>query len=1024
MTDESPDTISDELFAEDGWARSIARDLVHHAADADDMVQKLWLDVVENQPSEVRSSKAWIRGALRKIVSMERRAGSRRRIRESIAASNSPELVEFEAASDAREIVAKALDELKPPYREAIELRYLRDLDPTEIARILDVPAATVRKRIERGLDQMRSALEERFGKGASGWPMLLMPLLRVRNARKSSKASLTQTIGSVTPTASHRFGGKIRVAGAALVACFVLFFFFDPTKVDLPPQRTAPEVDDAVGALGKAPSKNATEVVVSDVPVAGSPSRPPVTSAASTAPKKHLISIEILIREGGAAVDAEILVEASRIGDYSVGFAQRRPLRLTPDESLPFETVGSGRGRSGQVLTFPVPDDGIYRMRISSEVSQNVVYASLPPNVPGYLSIELVRDPRLTVYGISDETEVKIRRDARMSAPSIAMQTDDGEDDEFRRARGPFFLPMMVDVALNGISTVASTSVSAQNAVLRLPAHKTVPCAVTSAVDGRPIRNADARSLIIGIDRTRWSIETRAIGDGTTPIVVTNHGWSVDDCFAQLKAPGYAMILLSQPTYAKKLRDALDPTLTNAPLDVRLAPEGALGGGRILDSDGVPVARGTIHILSDAPDTVIGFILADGRFTFEPLMNWNTRCDAVGGYRASGPFKGRTVSLLFDDESTAICHFDDVPVAELMSGTWTGRLPKGEATPIEFIDAATRVRIHPEQVSIFPLDSAKRPMGESVIRGVVGPRWPIGGSWLVKAHSLSHGEVGVMVDADRPIAPIEMTKLNVEKIEILVKGKDGPRPFQSISLYSPRGTKLTTGEGRTKSDGRLTIFPTQDSKTATYRLEGGDVMPSIHAPTHLESGGEYTIEVCPTAMVPISVVDEFGRPIEEAAAVIRRPDGGLGRGDTALIGNGKLALSNEPQQLVIMAQGFRPQWTSWSPGANGEATPIRVVMASADTVRFTIAEGTIPASGGTISVALEEAFDIGSPVPTPPPFRARLERSAETSNAHEFRAAPGKYRLKIKNLDDTIILDKILEVRGATDWGTIAIDR
>jgi RNA polymerase sigma-70 factor (ECF subfamily) len=88
-----------------------------------------------------------------------------------------PTLVELDdldgpEESDADTIAAVALPSellsallwLDVEHRTAVVFRYVLDYEPTEIAEIVGVPAATVRTRIRRGLDRMRHHLEGEKG--------------------------------------------------------------------------------------------------------------------------------------------------------------------------------------------------------------------------------------------------------------------------------------------------------------------------------------------------------------------------------------------------------------------------------------------------------------------------------------------------------------------------------------------------------------------------------------------------------------------------------------------------------------------------------------------------------------------------------------------------------------------------------------------------------------------------------------------------------------------------------------------
>ncbi len=64
-------------------------------------------------------------------------------------------------AQDTAAQVARALRELKPAFREAVILRDLEGMTYEEIAEILKIRIGTVRSRIARGRDRLRTVLEK-----------------------------------------------------------------------------------------------------------------------------------------------------------------------------------------------------------------------------------------------------------------------------------------------------------------------------------------------------------------------------------------------------------------------------------------------------------------------------------------------------------------------------------------------------------------------------------------------------------------------------------------------------------------------------------------------------------------------------------------------------------------------------------------------------------------------------------------------------------------------------------------------
>jgi hypothetical protein len=67
---------------------------------------------------------------------------------------------------------------LEEPYQEAVLLRYYEGLSPKEIAARTSAPIATVRSRLQRALDQLRSRLDRESGGDRATWVTALAPFL------------------------------------------------------------------------------------------------------------------------------------------------------------------------------------------------------------------------------------------------------------------------------------------------------------------------------------------------------------------------------------------------------------------------------------------------------------------------------------------------------------------------------------------------------------------------------------------------------------------------------------------------------------------------------------------------------------------------------------------------------------------------------------------------------------------------------------------------------------------------------
>jgi RNA polymerase sigma-70 factor (ECF subfamily) len=100
--------------------------------------------------SRYRRQRAWrSRLALDRVEALERVPDGRRDPEERAIAQRTSELV------------GRALEALPPVYRETVYLRDIEGLTYEEIAQVLNLRIGTVRSRLARGRDRLRSLLEE-----------------------------------------------------------------------------------------------------------------------------------------------------------------------------------------------------------------------------------------------------------------------------------------------------------------------------------------------------------------------------------------------------------------------------------------------------------------------------------------------------------------------------------------------------------------------------------------------------------------------------------------------------------------------------------------------------------------------------------------------------------------------------------------------------------------------------------------------------------------------------------------------
>lgn len=139
----------------------IARDIVA-PADVPDVLQRTWLAAIRGPAPERASLGAWLARVARNFAYEHRRRETSRAARERRVAErvDAPGLDDAPPAHPAHwESVVAALRDLEPPYRRAIERRYLEGMPYARIAQETGIGEAAARQRVKRGLDRLRVRL-------------------------------------------------------------------------------------------------------------------------------------------------------------------------------------------------------------------------------------------------------------------------------------------------------------------------------------------------------------------------------------------------------------------------------------------------------------------------------------------------------------------------------------------------------------------------------------------------------------------------------------------------------------------------------------------------------------------------------------------------------------------------------------------------------------------------------------------------------------------------------------------------
>ncbi|RZV43583.1 MAG: sigma-70 family RNA polymerase sigma factor [Acidimicrobiales bacterium] len=146
-----PQTIEDLFHAEYNGMVRLAYTLVNNNAEAEEIVQDSFAEV-HRRFDELRQPGAYLRTT---VVLRCRSLLRRRRVMERHA----PEPLEQLPASACE--LWDVLNKLDEDQRVAVVLRYLGQYRASEIAEIMDMPAATVRSHVRRGLAILRKELEQ-----------------------------------------------------------------------------------------------------------------------------------------------------------------------------------------------------------------------------------------------------------------------------------------------------------------------------------------------------------------------------------------------------------------------------------------------------------------------------------------------------------------------------------------------------------------------------------------------------------------------------------------------------------------------------------------------------------------------------------------------------------------------------------------------------------------------------------------------------------------------------------------------
>ncbi|HEX6811343.1 MAG TPA: sigma-70 family RNA polymerase sigma factor [Planctomycetota bacterium] len=264
----------DALLAETRWLGDLARQLVGHRHDAEELVQETLRTAIERPPATDRPLRGWLRTVLLSRSRDRHRAESARCLREHTAPAGdaAPSTLDVVVKAEVHRELVNAVLALEEPHRSCLLLRFFENLPPRAIARRTAVPVATVHSRLQRALAMLRSRYAETRG---PRWQKALAPLLH----RAPLIPSLLLGVSLVNAL------GKVTLGAVAVAVAIVFWPWPNVAEVQSTGEAAPPRQDTALVAAPAAERTHAgaARIERTEPPA---PDSPGANDAKQTAPR------------------------------------------------------------------------------------------------------------------------------------------------------------------------------------------------------------------------------------------------------------------------------------------------------------------------------------------------------------------------------------------------------------------------------------------------------------------------------------------------------------------------------------------------------------------------------------------------------------------------------------------------------------------------------------------------------------------------------------------------------------------
>ncbi|MEM7202709.1 MAG: sigma-70 family RNA polymerase sigma factor [Planctomycetota bacterium] len=645
------------LLREAGWIRRLAIQLVGDRSQAEDLAQETWVRILAQPPRVDTPVRGWIATVMRNLLRHEARTEARRASRELGAARD--EAVDGSVLDRvaSQRAIADAVLSLEEPYRTAILLRFFEGEPPRRIAARLGIPVATVKTRLARGLDRLRTRMPERLG---PSWGLALAALSRGPSAPPAVP----------WPDLTLLFAMNVKLlSGLVLFAAGAAWWVWSEAR---PAVDGAPRAAALVSAEPMAPSAAApTGAGMSADPVGVTPrsevTAPAATPAADEAVKATTASVRGRVLDPRGVGVAGVLVGVVARAREAASGAEPTGVRTEPDGSFAvdavlggdlvvlderFATVLAGRSSAGT-------QDAIVVVAPRVAVQGHVADALGVPVANASLRLTLPRDFRGRLGVVVDESSELTWSCASDASGAFAF-------DEAPAIPGATLL-VSADGLVAHDEDAPTTDRTDLQIVLQAPdqAERELHGIVVDAA-GVPVPGA---IVSMGIDVTH----TDERGEFAFPLdAETSFNQSVSRFLTVDEAVLIAVKAGHQPgRLVAEERDAEERPVWPAPPIVRLGGEPLSIAGLVVDEDGEPQAGVRVWI---ADPTFLGGLgdpatqrfpelthveaVLDGR---DPGWAW-VDTDAAGAFRIDGLIERSYAVQTMDPQTLLRSEQPDVP--------------------------------------------------------------------------------------------------------------------------------------------------------------------------------------------------------------------------------------------------------------------------------------------------------------------------------------------------------------------------